>query len=142
MNEDAELEGRLRQAAELFDPVPDSLLRVATGAYSFRTIDAELADLTFDSLAGPAPVRGGEQPRLLTFGGPGVSIDLEITLAGRVVGQVIPARQATVEVRGAAPRTVTTDGLGRFTIDGVPSGPFSVRCRVGDTVFTTEWVTV
>lgn len=71
MNEDAELEGRLRQAAELFDPVPDSLLRVATGAYSFRTIDAELADLTFDSLAGPAPVRGGEQPRLLTFGGPG-----------------------------------------------------------------------
>ncbi|WP_182878087.1 carboxypeptidase-like regulatory domain-containing protein [Microbispora sp. H10670] len=145
MNEDTELEGRLRRAAELFDPVPESLLRVARGAYAFRTADAELADLTFDSLAGPAPVRGGAQPRLLTFDGPGVSVDLEITpsgAGGRVVGQVMPAQQATVEVRGAAPRTVTTDGLGRFVIGDVPSGPFSVRCRAGDTAFTTEWVTV
>ncbi|MCT9934387.1 hypothetical protein N5079_29700 [Planotetraspora sp. A-T 1434] len=145
MNDDMELEGELRRAAELFDPVPPHLLQVASEAYRFRTIDAELADLTFDSLAGPVPVRGGEHPRLLTFGAAGSALDLEISETGttnRIVGQVMPPREAAIEVRGPGPVSLTTDSLGRFTVDRVPAGPFSIRCRTGDVAFTTEWVTI
>jgi hypothetical protein len=145
VNDDMELEEELRRAAGLFDPVPPRLLQVATEAYRFRTVDAEFADLTFDSLTGPAPVRGGHHPRLLTFGGPGSALDLEITETGatsRIVGQVMPSQQATIEVRGRSPMSVTTDSLGRVTVDHVPAGPFSIRGRLGDTTFTTEWVTI
>ncbi|GAA4591166.1 hypothetical protein GCM10023194_49750 [Planotetraspora phitsanulokensis] len=144
MNDD-ELEESLRRAAELLDPVPVSLVEVAVEAFRFRTVDAELAELTFDSLAGTAAVRGPAQARVLGFGGPETGLDLEITGDGpsrRVVGQVTPAAHAVVEVRGGDPVSVSTDAFGRFTVDRVPPGPLSFRCRVGDAVFTTEWVTV
>ncbi|GAA4566339.1 hypothetical protein [Planotetraspora kaengkrachanensis] len=143
--EDTDLEESLRRAAQLFDPVPVSLMEVAVEAFRFRTVDAELAELTFDSLAGAAAVRGPAQARVLGFGGPGAGLDLEITAAGaslRVVGQVTPPAHVVVEVRGDAPVSVGTDAFGRFTVDRVPPGPLSFRCRVGDAVFTTEWVTV
>jgi hypothetical protein len=144
-NDDAQLEEALRRAAALVDPVPASLMEVAVEAFRFRTVDAELAELTFDSLAGTAAVRGPAQARVLSFGGPDSGLDLEITAAGpsrRVVGQVTPPTHAVVEVRGDNPVSVTTDSLGRFIVDQVPPGPLSFRCRIGDALFTTEWVTV
>ncbi|GII32684.1 hypothetical protein [Planotetraspora mira] len=145
VDDDAELEGALRRAAELLDPVPAALVEVAVEAFRFRTVDAELAELTFDSMAGTAAVRGPAQARVLGFGGQAAGLDLEITAAGpsrRVIGQVTPPAHAVVEVRGHTPVSVTTDALGRFIVDRVPPGPLSLRCRVGDVVFTTEWVTV
>lgn len=145
MNDDVLLEEELRLAAELFDPVPSHLLQAAVEAYTFRTMDAELADLAFDSLAEPVTVRGGDGPRSLTFSAPAVTVDLEITFtgtAGRVVGQLIPPQHAEIEIHGGRPVTVTADSLGRFTCDDVPTGPFSLRCRLAGTVLVTEWITV
>jgi len=59
--EDAGLEAGLRDAAARFDPVPAELIQAAVAAFSWRTADAELAALAFDSLldqAGDALVRG------------------------------------------------------------------------------------
>ncbi|WP_405147563.1 hypothetical protein OG589_08090 [Sphaerisporangium sp. NBC_01403] len=144
---DMGLEEALRHAAALFDPVPSDLVQTAVEAYTLRTMDAELAALTFDSLAEPAPVRGGggDEPRLVTFHALGVTIDVEVTVMGaigRVLGQVIPAQPAEIEVRGRRPGTVTADGMGRFVCDRVPSGPFSLRCRLASAVVVTEWITI
>ncbi len=142
---DDELEAELRRAVELFDPVPSHLMQVAVEAYTLRTLDAELAELVFDSLSGSSRVRGERQPRVLTFQGAGLTVDLEVTVSatgGRVVGQLIPPRPVEVEVLGGRPVTLTADDLGRFIHDDVPAGPFSLRCRLGDATVVTEWITV
>ncbi|MDH2427354.1 hypothetical protein [Sphaerisporangium sp. TRM90804] len=144
MDEDARLEEALRQAAALIDPVPPELLQIAVEAFTLRTMDAELAALAFDSLAEPARVRGGDQPRLATFHTPWVTIDVEVTVAGatgRVLGQVIPPLPVEIEVLGH-PAAVTADAAGRFVCERVPAGPFSLRCRFGDAVVVTEWIAI
>lgn len=142
--EDA-LEGLLRRAAGIFDPVPPHLLQTAVEAYTLNTLDAELAELTFDSLTEAAPMRGsgtapGGQPRLLTFSGGGLTLDLEVT-AGRVVGQVLPPQPAEVEILGRDQAGVTADELGRFACDRTAGGGFGVRCRTADAMIVTEWIT-
>jgi hypothetical protein len=144
-DDDMGLEEALRHAATLLDPVPSDLVQNAVEAYTLRTLDAELAALTFDSLAEPEPVRGRSRPRLATFHAHGVTIDVEITIIGsigRVIGQVIPAQPADIEVRGRRPAAVTADAMGRFVCDRVPTGPFSLRCRLQAAVVVTEWITI
>lgn len=138
---DETLEGLLRQAILIFDPVPPHLVQTAVEAFVLTTLEDELAELTFDSLTEAAPVRDGDHPRLLTFSGAGVTLDLELT-PRRLIGQVLPPEAAELELLGPTPLHLSTDALGRFTHDDVPSGPFALRCSVGETVITTEWVTV
>ncbi|HEY7487532.1 MAG TPA: hypothetical protein VH912_23965 [Streptosporangiaceae bacterium] len=138
--EDIELEAELRQAAELLDPVPARLLRDAAQAYTFRTIDAELAELTFDSLAAEELVRGSDRPRLLTFQASTRTIEVEVAGAGddrRLIGTISPAEPIPIDVRSRERvTTVTADELGRFqTGAGLGAGPYSLRC--GDVV--TDW---
>ena len=48
---DDELLAALGRALQAQEVVPDAVLEAAKGAYAWRTIDAELAALTFDSVA-------------------------------------------------------------------------------------------
>ena len=57
----------LADVIEHADPVPASVLVAAKAAFTWRTIDADLAELVADSLAEAAGVRGREAARLLTF---------------------------------------------------------------------------
>jgi hypothetical protein len=144
-DDDMGLEDALRHAAALLDPVPSDLVQIAVDAYTLRTLDAELAALTFDSLMEPGAVRGGTETRLATFHADGVTIDVEITImgaTGRVLGQVIPAQPALIEVRGRRPGAVSADAMGRFVCDQVPTGPFSLRCRLQGAVVATEWIII
>jgi hypothetical protein len=149
MNDD-ELEAALRHACGIMDPVPSHLLQAAVEAYALSMMGAELAELAFDSfgvLEEPVPVRGvggHAEPRLLTFHGGGLTVDLELTPTGagsHVVGQIFPAGPARVELDGRTQAALGADALGRFTFDHVPSGPFSLRCHLGGTVVATEWIT-
>jgi hypothetical protein len=144
-----ETERELRRAADLLDPVPERLVPMAVTAFAWRTIDADLAELIFDSLAESAPVsvRGPDQPRLLTFRAGELIIELELAAEGttlRLVGRVAPAGPAEVEVRhrrGAV--TVTADPLGRFAVGGLAPGALSLRCRPAGaaSAVVTDWVT-
>ncbi len=147
------LEEELRQAAARFDPVPGELLQVAAEAYTWRTIDAELAELAYDSLVDQdeiSLVRGPPERRLLSFQTDDLTIDLEVTRtnsARGLVGQLVPPRQANVEIRvRAAAIAVDTDELGRFRAGPVPAGPMSLRCRVvsaeSGTDVVTDWVPI
>src|SRR6266496_2920401 len=103
MSDDDELERELRRAERLLDPVPPHLLRGAVDMFEWRTIDAELAELVFDSVAAREAmlVRGADQPRLLTFQAGDLSIELEVTGTGAargIAGRLIPAQPADSEI--------------------------------------------
>jgi hypothetical protein len=145
-----ELEQELRAAADLLDPVPDRLVRQAAELLGWRTIDADLAALAFDSAdAGPAAaVRGPDAPRLLTFAAGELSIELEMAggAPDRVMtGQLVPAQPAEIEVRAGGQRyAAKADDLGRFRLTAAGPGPVSLRVRLAgpsSRVVVTEWVT-
>lgn len=132
------------------DPVPEHVLAAAKGSLTWRTIDAELAELVEDTalLAGTS-VRGTHGPRLLTFSAPDVSVVVEVAELGptrRLIGQLGDPRSAAIEVRFRGGTTwVDADQLGRFVVDGVPAGPVSLVCRFPDgdiAPLVTDWVTL
>jgi hypothetical protein len=137
-----ELAGRALRAA---DPVPDRVIAGARAAWTWRTIDEELAELVFDSAAELTGVRSEDTARQLTFRSPGLEIEMMVVdpASRRIVGQLIPPASSTVQLLSSHDqvREETTDRLGRFTFDAVALGP--IRLAVVDTtgthVVTTEW---
>jgi hypothetical protein len=110
----------LGETVERVDPVPEALVAAARSALTWRTVDEELAELSFDSseerLVG---VRAGAptQARQLTFDADGATVEVELT-DGRLVGQLLPPGPARVELRHGAEVTMTdADDLGRFALD-------------------------
>jgi hypothetical protein len=142
----------LRLAGSLDAPPPE-VVAAAKAVFVWRTLDAELAELAYDSsqddlsLAG---MRGATSARRsLTFEAAGVTVEVEAITAGsrrRLVGQLQPPQPGRVEVRHRdGSLTVAADEAGRFSADGVPSGPVSLRCQgIGQesVSIVTDWVLV
>jgi len=129
------------------DPVPPELVEMAKQSFTWRTVDAELADLVADSRepVGATLVRSDTASvRLLTFATRHVQLDLEVLADGglrRLVGELRPAGPATitVEYEGGSV-TEDSDELGRFILSGVPGGLIRLRCEPADGVaLLTPW---
>jgi hypothetical protein len=146
----SDLLGRLRAVVSGADGVPAEMIAAARASYMWHTIDAELAELAYDSLvdAGArAVVRSSGGARVLAFESATLAIELEATGTGgarRVVGQVIPPQRARIDVRHAGGvTTVDTDHLGGFAAGELTPGPASIRCKAvldgGPTVVDTDW---
>jgi hypothetical protein len=144
-NDDLEtqLHGLFRQA----DPVPEAALRAARDSLGWRQLDRELAELTADTTADRelAHVRG-VPPRLLTFRGGDLTIDLEVGAENgliRLLGQLDPPGPATVTVESAAGSLpVQADARGRFSVTVQATGRVRVLVDVpgADAArITTEW---
>jgi hypothetical protein len=140
----------VRGAVTDVDPVPDDVITAAKASLTWRTIDAELAELVEDSALAPtAGVRADAGPRLLTFEAATVTVVVEVTEVGeyrRMLGQLIgpqPERMQ-VQVRHAGGSlTVPVDEVGRFTADAVSAGPVSLLCQApGAEPVATSWVTL
>ena len=146
---DDELAEELRRLAARLDPVPPELLTAAAGAFAWRDIDAQLAELVFDSLLDvddATQVRGSPERRLVSFTGGGVTLDIEVTTTGparTIMGQIVPPQRGAVDVRRQQ-ETVTTvevDELGRFRSGPLPPGPLSLRLRPAEgTPVVTDWL--
>jgi hypothetical protein len=138
----------LRSVIDRADPVPSAVVEAARAAYTWRTIDAELAELTADSAMASAGIRSSSAPRLLTFEGLGIEVEVEVAQTGttrRLTGQVVPVGAAQVTVRSAdATLDVAADDLGRFTVEGIPSGAISLSVlRAGaEHPIVTSWVSI
>ena len=137
----------LREALDVADPAPQSVLEAAKASLTWLTVDAELAELVEDSsLESLSGVRGASGPRLLTFEAGETTVVLEVTAVGpdrRLLGQLVGPRPAAVEVRHpAGTLAARVDPLGRFSVDAVPAGPVSVACRFHDVQrpVATSWV--
>ena len=149
-DEDTALLEELRRVVAAADPVPPEVVAAAKASFTWRTIDAELAELSFDSLLDDDAVlvRGDEQPRLLTFEASSVTIELVVVAeAGvrRVVGQIVPVQPATVEViHSGGTEHVEADDLGRFRAERLGPGPMRIRVvpDTGQPVTETEWISI
>ena len=144
---DDELASRLGRTLARIDPVPTEVIAAARASRTWRTIDAELAALLYDSALDGSEgvgVRGGG-PRLLTFTSPEVTVELEVRDGGhRVVGQIAGTPGARVEICHAdGPAPVEIDDIGHFSCRSVGPGPISVRVTdANGTVTQTEWVVI
>jgi hypothetical protein len=142
---DAALLELLGQALRAAEPVPAAVLSAARGAVAWRTIDQDLAELVFDSASELTGVRDPSAPRQLTFRSGEVEIELMVVepVRRRVLGQIVPARTATVRLQGAGIDVEqTSDRFGRFSFEEVHAGPvrLTVAATPGDRDIATDWV--
>lgn len=127
--------GELARLVRERDPVPPDLVELARNSFTWRTVDAELAELLADSQQSEdaARVRSSTASvRLLAFATETLRLDVEVLAEGtarRLVGELDPGvpAEVTVEHAGGA-LSERTDDLGRFIVGGVPTGWVQVRC--------------
>jgi hypothetical protein len=138
----------LQEALRERQAVPPEFIEAAKSAFAWHNIDAELAQLTYDSTHEPAEalsVRAEAAPiRALTFSSAHLTIELEVT-PDSLIGQVVPAQAATVAVH---PSTGTetafpTDETGCFSIRPIPPVTFRLHCRADAGLeVLTPWITL
>jgi hypothetical protein len=149
--DDEELLTALREAMRAREAVPAEFIEMGRNAYAWHNIDAELAQLTYDSDRDAdlmASLRSETASiRALTFTSAHLSIEVEVTdesLVGQVV-PVVPEREGTIEVQAKAGATTTTsvDEIGCFAVSPKPASPFRLRYRAADgTDVVTGWITL
>ena len=144
--DDDQLLAALVGAVRARQAVPDAFVDMGKGAYAWHRIDAELAQLTYDSgTVRIAAVRSETASvRALSFASAHLSMELEVT-EDCLLGWVIPSRAGTLEAQtGAGASTTTTvDEIGCFAVDPIPASPFRLRFRAADgTDVLTGWVTL
>ena len=147
---DATTEAELRAIFSHLDPVPQLLDAAARSAFTWRTVDDELADLMRDSAEEEAGalVRSGSGPRQLSFESPRLGIELEVVATGprerRLDGQLLPPAAATVTVQrpGEDPLSVQADELGRFSLDGLRAGVVRLHVALRGAQIAIPWTTI
>ena len=148
--DDEQLLAALRESVRTRQAVPETFVDMGKSAYTWHNIDAELAQLTYDSsrerdrdqLAG---VRSETASiRALTFTSAHLSLELEVTETA-LLGQVIPPRAGTLETQTGAGTITSTpvDEIGCFAVEPIPASPFRLRCRTADGAdVLTGWITL
>lgn len=143
----------LRESVQARLAVPPWFTQTARNAYAWHDIDAQLAQLTYDSSHDRAlettlrSVSIRSEPasiRALTFTSARLAIELEVT-TDSLIGQIVPPRQGTLEQESKSGGTITVDidEIGCFYIQPVPDGSFRLRCRTEDGVdVVTNWFTL
>ena len=145
VEDDDRLLAALSEAMRAREAVPAWFIETGKNAYAWHNIDAELAQLTYDSHTDHrvAAVTRSETAsiRALTFTSAQLSIELEVTEDG-LLGQIIPPRAGTLEIHTTAGISTTTlDEIGLFAVDPKPDGSFRLRCRTSDGVdVITGWI--
>ena len=146
--DDDQLLAALGEAMKARETLPAQFIEAAKNAYAWHNIDAELAQLTYDSSrdeSWSAAVRSETASiRALTFTSAHFAIELEVT-EHSLIGQVIPPQEGRIETqpRVGVPTATQIDQIGCFSIDPIPASPFRLHCRTDDgTDVVTGWITL
>lgn len=143
--EQQETLAKLRTGLEQSDPAPSTIGEFAKALFGWRDIDAELADLSFDSINDEVPsgVRSTAVGRMISFQAGKWLVDIEYDPAsGHLMGRVSPDSQLTVELHSSGARfSVESDSSGHFEFDNVNTGPLSLVLHFDDgQTVKTSWV--
>ncbi|MEU7615295.1 hypothetical protein AB0M91_03965 [Micromonospora rifamycinica] len=134
--------------AALWDtgPVSEAYLSAALAAFTWRTVDSELAvaELTFDSAVDAELVgmtRSAASARTLSFRSGSVVVEIEVSDAG-IVGQLSPSGGGRVSARTAAGTydEAPVDAVGFFSLGVPPPGPVQLCARTVGYAVSTAWV--
>ena len=149
---DDELMAELAEAVAEQEAVTDARREAARTAFTWRTVDEELAELLHDSAldAGAAVRSSADAPRSLSFGRSGLTVEVEVQgdqVLGQVVGEGAAAEAttpATVTLRrpDAPDAQVAADASGFFRFAGVGAGPARFVVEQAGWSLTTPWVTL
>jgi len=138
----------LQQALRAQRAVPPEFIEAGKNAFAWHNIDAELAQLTYDSTLDSSlelSLRAeAASIRALTFTSAHLTIELEVA-QDSLLGQIIPAQPATIKIqpREDAEITLATDEIGCFSIQPIPAGQFRLHCRTAAGVDAlTGWITL
>jgi hypothetical protein len=145
---DDRLTAELGAAVRAAEEVPASFVEAGRRALAWRNVDAELAELGYDSADEPASagMRAGRATlRALTFVAGRLTIELEWSEDG-LVGQVVPQQPGEVELQqpGGGRRAAAIDDLGWFAFRApAPHGMCRLRVRTRDgSAVLTGWMTL
>lgn len=135
----------VREALNDTDRVPRRVLEAAYAAFAWRTIDAELAELTYDSRSGAslAGTRSQNAPlRSMTFASTTVTIEVEIEPTV-LLGQIVPSESGSLLVirQDGVQESFEVDDLGCFAIEPIPTVPFRIQLA-GQFSVATDWITL
>ena len=146
--DDERLLAALGEAMKARQAVPSWFVETGKNAFAWHNIDAELAQLTYDSNEDrreAAAMRSETASiRSLTFTSAHLSLELEVT-ENSLLGQIIPPRGGALEIQTRASGIGTTevDEIGCFSVDPIPDSPFRLRYRAPDgTDVLTGWITI
>ena len=146
--DDEQLWEALQESMRARQAVPSWFIETGKNAFAWHNIDAELAQLTYDSYQDrreAAAMRSETASiRALTFTSDHLSVELEVT-AHSLLGQIIPPRAGELEIhtRAGEISSVEVDEIGRFAVDPIPESPFRLRCSTADdTDVLTGWITL
>src|SRR5690349_8306875 len=146
--DDEQLLTALGEAIKARDAVPSWFVQTGKNAYAWHNVDAELAQLTYDSRTDAhemAVARSEETAtiRALTFTSAHLSIELEVA-DGSLFGQVVPPQAGTLETRTKTGMTTApVEETGFFTVAPIPPGPFLLRFGTTDGAYVmTGWITL
>jgi len=144
---DEELLAALQRALRTRRAVPPGFVEAGKNAFAWHNIDAELAQLTYDSTRSADHLVSARAEsaavRALTFTAPRLTIELEVT-GDSLLGQVLPQQAATIEVQAptGAGRVVHAGEIGSFSIRPIPRSRFRLRCRAAGIDVLTSWITL
>ncbi|MGS0683950.1 hypothetical protein ACVBEQ_02135 [Nakamurella sp. GG22] len=142
--DDDALLGDLGAALAERDETPPSIAEAGRAVYTWRTVDAELSELTHDSaevdgtlVRGPVSDR-----RSLTFRSTGLTIELDVerdpdAIRGQVTGIDVPP-SVTIEIVDGEPLTALVDDVGYFAF--APLMLSGVRFRLRCDGVVTPWI--
>lgn len=149
---DDELMALLGEAVAEEAAVSDRRRTAARAAFTWRSVDAELAELLHDSAleAGAAVRSGTAEPRTLSFGHSGLTLEVEVdgeTLLGQVIGtgeaaSATEPASVMLERPEADAVTAEADAAGFFRLEGVRPGTVRFVVEQGGWSLTTPWVTL
>ena len=146
--DDDQLLELLQDAVRETREVPPGFTEAGRNAFAWHGIDAELAQLTYDSELdrnAAAGVRAETASiRALTFTSPHLTIELEVA-ENALLGQLVPTGEGTIEVltRTGVTGTFPVDEVGCFPVSPIPPSPFRLRCRtVAGPSAVTGWITL
>jgi hypothetical protein len=143
--DDEELMGLLAESLAADLSMSPRAAEAALAAFDWVRIEADLAELVFDSAEEPelAGVRGAAAAvRQVTYQSGELTVECEVGAEG-MVGEVLPPGPARVRLQapGSADRDLEVDGRGRFVDRWPPAGPFRLRiARPGRPVVATPWL--
>jgi hypothetical protein len=145
--DDDELLARLAEAQQATESIPREFIEAGKAAFAWRNIDAELAELVYDSALEEVQLAGqtrAEQAQLraLTFTSAALTIEIEVT-SEALVGQLVPPEAGDVKVVTPAGEVQVgpIDDVGCFTIRPVPACSFRIHCHTASgTLVATNWL--
>jgi len=144
--DDEQLLAVLKDSLLAHREVPPEFTEAGRSAFAWHNIDAELAQLTYDSLVDQAGSVRSETAsiRALTFTSAHLSIEVEVN-DDSLLCQLVPTDEGTVELqaRDGDVTNIPVDEMGCFSVRPVPSAPFRLHCRMADgATVVTGWITL